>query len=555
MQISSALLSPSGLQKCGNLQKVQQNTAKFSRRLGEQASTCCTARMDADEALRFIEILFSEQKKRLNDLQRAVFRGSWQGKSYKEIRQDYPICTLEHLMRNVGPKLWKLISEVLDQPVSKANLRGPIEQAWIARSMVADSFSSARLPNADSTLNTSTPSASMPFPGQMIEGVDRFDTSGRDTFYEAILYEATLPEIPLPEIPLPDANSATSPLYGINVRLPDWGTAPDVTLFCGRTRELAQLEQWTVIDGCRLITLYGMGGIGKTDLAVKLAQRVRNQFEFLIWRSLKNWQFGDRPPGLADLLADLTQSFARQQAHEADHQSLLHYLTHHRCLLILDSWETVLAGGVHDGSYAAGYEAYAEFVRQLGATDHQSCVILTSREKPKEVALIEGENHPVRSWELAGLGAWEGRKIFLAKNASTALETDWNILIHRYGGNPFALNAAATLVLNLFDGNISDFLAQLTGEATLLSDICYLLEQQLERLSDLERQVVQYLTASREPVTITHILSTLDSTVSWAQLQEVLQSLKRRSLIRINAMHYSLQPLLMEYLSVRESQC
>ncbi|HEY9663134.1 MAG TPA: hypothetical protein V6C65_32210, partial [Allocoleopsis sp.] len=288
------------------MQKVQQNTAKFSRRLGEQASTCCTARMDADEALRFIEILFSEKEKRLNDLQRAVFRGSWQGKSYKEIRQDYPICTLEHLMRNVGPKLWKLIGEVLDQPVSKANLRGPIEQAWTVRSTVADPPSPSDLPNADSTLNTGIPSASMLFPGQIIEEVDTSDPSGvsrRDTFYEAILYEATLSES---EAPLPAANLAEPSLYGVSHHPPDWGNAPDVTLFYGRTRELAQLEQWIVLGTCRLITLFGMAGIGKTALSVKLAQQVRHQFECLIWRSLKNWQFGDRPPELPDLLTDLT---------------------------------------------------------------------------------------------------------------------------------------------------------------------------------------------------------------------------------------------------------
>ncbi len=65
--------------------------------------------MNVEEALKLVEELLAERGKRLNDVQRAVFRGVWEGKSYKEIRQDCPGRTLEHLMRNVGPELWKLL--------------------------------------------------------------------------------------------------------------------------------------------------------------------------------------------------------------------------------------------------------------------------------------------------------------------------------------------------------------------------------------------------------------------------------------------------------------
>ncbi len=41
-------------------------------------------------------------------------------------------------------------------------------------------------------------------------------------------------------------------------------------------------------DCCRLLEVVGMGGIGKSALVAKLAQRVQDQFEFVIWRSLRN---------------------------------------------------------------------------------------------------------------------------------------------------------------------------------------------------------------------------------------------------------------------------
>ena len=63
----------------------------------------------------------------------------------------------------------------------------------------------------------------------------------------------------------------------------DWGEALDVSTFYGREDELAQLREWVIRDRCRLITLVGMGGIGKTALSVRLGEQVQNEFEVLVW--------------------------------------------------------------------------------------------------------------------------------------------------------------------------------------------------------------------------------------------------------------------------------
>lgn len=64
---------------------------------------------------------------------------------------------------------------------------------------------------------------------------------------------------------------------------------------------------------------------------------------------------------------------------------LLHYLRKKRCLMILDNVESVLLSGNEAGSYRDGYEAYGELFAQIGRTQHQSCLLLTGREKPPEI--------------------------------------------------------------------------------------------------------------------------------------------------------------------------
>ncbi|MGA9377305.1 MAG: NB-ARC domain-containing protein [Phormidium sp.] len=122
----------------------------------------------------------------------------------------------------------------------------------------------------------------------------------------------------------------------------DWGEAPDVSEFYGRTDELATVNHWIVKDRTRLVTLLGMGGMGKTYLSVKLAQQIQDNFEFVIWRSI----FPNSP--LNDLLADLIAILSNGKETELPESSnrrisrLVHYLQHHRCLLILDGADKIL---------------------------------------------------------------------------------------------------------------------------------------------------------------------------------------------------------------------
>jgi hypothetical protein len=88
----------------------------------------------------------------------------------------------------------------------------------------------------------------------------------------------------------------------------DWGEAVDVPVFYGRKDELATLERWIVTDRCRLVAILGMGGISKTALSVKLAEQIKEQFDYLLWRSLRN------APPVEEVLGECIQFLSDHQA-------------------------------------------------------------------------------------------------------------------------------------------------------------------------------------------------------------------------------------------------
>ncbi|MBW4595641.1 MAG: hypothetical protein KME46_22720 [Brasilonema angustatum HA4187-MV1] len=329
----------------------------------------------------------------------------------------------------------------------------------------------------------------------------------------------------------------------------DLGEAICVSIFYGRTAELALLEEWIIKDRCQVVVLLGMGGIGKTSLAVKLSQQIQERFEYVIWRSLYN------APPLFELLTNLIQFFCDAQVLEADLPNsvderisrLMDFLREHRCLIILDNAETILQSGVIAGKYREGYEDYGQLIRRLGEVSHRSCLLLTSREKPKDVASLEGLALPVRSLQLSGLEAVHGQKIFEIKGFS-GQESELQAVVERYGGNALALKIVATTIQDLFDGNISEFLKQ---DGVVFGDIHELLDQQFSRLSNLEKDIMYWLGINREPVSLSELREDIVSPIPPQKLLEALESLVRRSLVEKSAVTFTLQPVVMEYVTNR----
>jgi len=237
----------------------------------------------------------------------------------------------------------------------------------------------------------------------------------------------------------------------------DWGEAIDVSVFYGRVEELMVLQNWIVHDRCRLITLLGECGIGKTSLSLKLAEKIQEEFKYLIWRSLQ-----DIPP-LDELLITLIQFISQHSSAVLPSSTggklshLIELLKKTRCLIILDNFQAVLRHHQSSETYLENYEMYGELLKRVGEITHQSCFLLTSRNKPREVGILEGNCLPVRTLVLNGLDTTAGRDILGSKDFYSS-DDDLVQLITHCQGNPLALKMAATSIQELFEGNITQFL-------------------------------------------------------------------------------------------------
>jgi hypothetical protein len=307
----------------------------------------------------------------------------------------------------------------------------------------------------------------------------------------------------------------------------DWGEAPNLTSFYGRDSELKELEEWIVKDKTQLVLILGLKGVGKTALAVKIVEEMKDEFDCIIWRSLHR-----NPPLVTDLLSDLIKSLSNQQKpnlptklHELI-SLLIEYLRKSRCLLVLDGVECIIEEHSLPEKYRQGYEGYGELFSRIGSARHNSCLLLTSQKSPQEVIQLEVTNLPCKLLSVSGLLEADASQLLSAKRLAETDPDSWEILIKIFQGNPLALQIISSRIKLFFGGEVSNFLKQQT---ITIGEIFELVNQQFDSLSDLEKEIMYHLAIGERPLSFTQLKQKIEKPGS--EILNAVESLLRRSLI------------------------
>ncbi len=337
----------------------------------------------------------------------------------------------------------------------------------------------------------------------------------------------------------------------------------DEKKFYGRKEELACLEEWIIKEQCRLAVILGTGGVGKTSLVANLSEKIKDKFSGLIWRSLRT------APYIDDILIEIINSISEQNDTklsgniENKVSYLIKLLNDYRYLIILDNFESIIQAGtplsiaVSDNSqrYQEKYKGYEELIRRITTSNHQSCLLITSREKLEELSTIINNNKfSAHTLSLKGLSIEEGIEMLedlqdSSKEYSEESKHLMSKIVKRFNGNPLALQFAALRIRREFAGDIEAF--DKTKQSGLLGDIDDLIDEHFSRLSKQEQAVMYWIAIAQEKLSIDKLTEDFreefESPDKKQIINNLIKSLKRRFIIEKDKNNITLQSVVAEY--------
>ncbi|MCT7961115.1 ATPase [Laspinema sp. D1] len=360
------------------------------------------------------EQVFAETGKYLSSLQKSILESILPHKNFHKIAEQNGY-SYDHVKKE-GAKLWKLLSGVFTESIEQSNVRS-ILQNKAGSTIYSFGDSSLIITNHKIKENHVNICNGNPQVGQDIEQRS---------------YSVPVTK----EVPLVDITSA-----------------PELNYDYGRDAEISTLKSWIVNDRIRLITIYGLSGIGKTALILKLISEIQTEFDYIIYRSLEPL------PKLVNLKDYLTNFFAESPASSLP--EIIDYFRSYRCLVVLDDLQHLFKPGHLAGHYLTEYKDYRNFFQQVATSSHQSCLILSSWEKPGDIETLEKESQSTKSLKIEGLGA-SAKQILLQKKLQD--ESIWDELIKRYQGHPGWLNIISATIIELFDGRAAHLIQEEQGK-------------------------------------------------------------------------------------------
>ncbi|WP_293147280.1 MULTISPECIES: NB-ARC domain-containing protein [unclassified Microcoleus] len=453
--------------------------------------------MDIQDVLQWTDAqILAKTGKHLDSLQRCTLEQVWQGHKYPEIAK---ACNRsEDHIKQVARELWKLLSDILGENVKKSNFRSAMERYEFSKLSNSGHFNLVQKGNINNFCTATS------HPPKTPQNSPSIHTSNEDNTQQK------------PRLDLRDA--------------------PEIKTFYNYPNSpLTALENSIAHQNCRLLTITGMTGTGKSAIARHLIPQIQTQFDRIIWRSLRT------SPPLETTLKNLIQFLSNQNPPnpplprggeegvfpantDVQLSILIEYLRDNRCLIILDDVQQILSSGQLAGNYKPGYENYGTLFKLIGEIPHNSCLILNSWEPPSDILTFTDDNSAVCLLQLTGLGE-AATEILREKGLLD--EEYWPELIELYQGNPLWLKLVAQTIKNLFSGRVSQYLSY---QPVFLSDeLRPILQHHYQRLSEIEKQAIALIGNEIEPISFTQLMAKCQG--SQGELFKAIQSLDRRGTI------------------------
>jgi predicted ATPase/DNA-binding SARP family transcriptional activator len=280
---------------------------------------------------------------------------------------------------------------------------------------------------------------------------------------------------------------------------------PQTTTFVGRQTELSQIANYLAQPDCRLLTLIGVGGIGKTRLALQAAGQALDAFAdgvyFVSLAGVSSPEF---------LVPTIGEAIDYPLSGETDpKRQLLNCLHQKEMLLVLDNFEHLLSA---PGGNGGGRELVLEIVR----TAPKLKMLVTSRERlnlqTEWLLALQGLAYPPPETAFGEEESFEAVELFVQgahrMQPDFALSTEWPAVMNLcrlLDGMPLGIELAATWVSIM---PCAEIVKELSRGLDLLSTTLYdvparhrsleaVFDHSWQLLSEVERAVFRELSVFR----------------------------------------------------------
>lgn len=208
--------------------------------------------MNVEQALIILDTVL--EQKFLNDVQELVFCQSWLGQTYLEMSENSGYNS--NYIKDVGYKLWKLLSEVFEQQVTKSNFRSVLRRQYV---------------NFQNSLQLQSVSERESLADEEKNVADFFGASeAKDTTSVNKVRAAPL------EAENVNRNSQNSNINLLKVTpeyinteekstntAQNWRQVIDIAAYSGRITEIDKLKQWIIDERCQLVAIFEIESISK----------------------------------------------------------------------------------------------------------------------------------------------------------------------------------------------------------------------------------------------------------------------------------------------------